>query len=870
MTFDEQACPQIQNKATQPRPTRQFNDVQTTLMNSLSSILHHSHGPLQRYTPSPSSSCQKDPATFATTSDEVTSLSPSPLAGKCELSHEAEALRYRLPAADLIQLARLLCSLEVLLIPRHLRPACRHHKQGRCRFGSKCIYRHHDREDLIYPHFDETDQNHTRTAAAKPAATKNQSTESIQCRDSASQTFIQGFRQNDLPPDTSPREDSQQQQQFQSRSQSIQHSDSSNATTVEQPEPAHSTNPETTTATLQPSEPSLEPLTAGIAEASTLTQPVTAAPACATASDTSSIKPLEEIMASKDARYGSALTNNHGPIVRQRSTSTASPQIQMSVQRLRDKSISHEPYQPEPPSHVIKNQSRVINEQAPISPVLSACTPIPCSNKFAVLNDEVPNDHSSSQPQWQITEYPARFRTTRPPGAPRLPEPQKCVDCFRLWVLPEDQEAWFAAKQLNPPKRCLKCRDFRKAQKRRKDRKREKTEASDAQITMLPGQSSQGWHDRQTPHQDSFSSDDSFNQQWPPLPKLSPSPPSAHSFEATSAPSLKNEKPLRGRFWESDSSTTSRNSNTPSNARPHRHAGHSSSSYWTSLHSTYDTPSQQEDLFAGCNSTPLCVKEHQDLLSLQSSFSGLPAKTNDDLHALFDHIYFPVHTSVSWCPSATRLSVTPDNIVSSLHEIVTNSLTHPPNPEYAPLQSDMHVPSGQPSSGETISDFPAFYLPDVHSTSRWGDDPDMPDLQSSSESDEQVQDCTDTSGKKECKFSDDALALASTLCTAFSVSSVTSFAALLKDLQLMDRGAELTYTSFVDIFFDKGLTGPGLIRYYKSSHVPHSTVKLLVGVKDSKQYPTLQRIYCHLCSSKLFQEFSNLDDSVLDYIRSLC
>ena len=205
-------------------------------------------------------------------------------------------------------------------------------------------------------------------------------------------------------------------------------------------------------------------------------------------------------------------------------------------------------------------------------------------------------------------------------------------------------------------------------------------------------------------------------------------------------------------------------------------------------------------------------RKHQDVPSLQSSFSGFPAKTNDDLTALFDYIYFPVHTSVSRCPSATRLSVTPSNIVSSLHEIVTNSLTHPLNPEYAPLQSDTHVPSGQPSSGETISDFPALYLPDVHSTLRWGDYSDMPDLQSSSESDGQVQDCTDTSGNKEFKFSDDALALASSFCTAFSVSSVTSCAALLKDLQLTDRGAELTYTSFVHIFFDKGATGPGLMR----------------------------------------------------------
>ena len=305
--------------------------------------------------------------------------------------------------------------------------------------------------------------------------------------------------------------------------------------------------------------------------------------------------------------------NNHGPIIRHRSTSTALPQIKMSVQSLRDKSFSHEPYQLEPllPSNVIKNQSHVINEQAPPSPVLSACTPIPCSNNIAVLNDEVSNHHSSSEPQWQVTEYPARLPTTRPPAAPRLPEPQTCVDCFRLWVLPEDQEAWFAAKHLNPPKRCQKWRDFRKAPKGRKDGKLDKTAACETQITMLGGQSSQRWLDQQTPRQDSFSQDDSFSQQWPPLPILSPSPPSAHSCEATSAPSLKNEKPSKGRFGESDRSTTSRNSYTPSNARPHRHAGHLSSSYWTSFQFTYDAPSQQEDLLAGCNSTPLSGCPHR-------------------------------------------------------------------------------------------------------------------------------------------------------------------------------------------------------------------------------------------------------------------
>ena len=199
---------------------------------------HHRHGLLQSYTPSPSYGCQKDLATFAATFYEVTSLSPSPLAGRCELSHEAEGLRYGLPSASLIQVARLLCWLEVLLVPHHLRLPCRHQKQGRCRFGSKCKYCHHDCEDLIYPHFDETDQDHTRTAAAKSAATKNQSTESIQCRDSASQTFIQGFQQNDLPQDTSPREGGQQQQQSPSRSQSFQHSDSSRASIFEQPESA--------------------------------------------------------------------------------------------------------------------------------------------------------------------------------------------------------------------------------------------------------------------------------------------------------------------------------------------------------------------------------------------------------------------------------------------------------------------------------------------------------------------------------------------------------------------------------------------------------------------------------------------------------
>ena len=390
-----------------------------------------------------------------------------------------------------------------------------------------------------------------------------------------------------------------------------------------------------------------------------------------------------------------------------------------------------------------------------------------------------------------------------------------CKVCRKPFVLTVSNVHWFLEKNLQVPKRCDQCQDRQRMHQRASSEK-----------TAKPAQVHEYRHACAKP--------------WPKLhqPKQ-PRPSSNASSSSSSIP--------EGKFW--DCQSTSSESSCQSTTRP------IFTNYWTAPNAdAYDTPSQQEDLFASA--------------SKRSSGSQEDLMVNN-LISLLDNIYFPTDL-VSWSclPRApvTFSHLHPSSIISQCpHDSMDTSLKWADIADLPDLFTDsetsVDMPDLQSSSESSTKEddpihFPAFYLPDFdivrtkETLQPAASSEDLPSLQSSST---EVPDQAD----------DNIYSVQAPLCAKFELQTVHCLYQFSQEPECLNKGPELSTDNLIDICFDASLSGPMLIKNLKSSKVPHSTVHVVTKLKAASVFPDMQQMYSGLQSRHQWPVFVAEAHSIL-------
>ena len=264
-----------------------------------------------------------------------------------------------------------------------------------------------------------------------------------------------------------------------------------------------------------------------------------------------------------------------------------------------------------------------------------------------------------------------------------------------------------------------------------------------------------------------------------------------------------------------------------------------------------DTPSQRENVVA--SATKCSLGSHEDL------------KVNN-LIFLLDHICRPedlVFWSCSLQAPATFLNFQQSDTCSRCpHASLDTSLEWADINELPDLFTYSEPPVDMPdlqSSSEDSSragdllQFPAFELPEfdiMHTEEAQQTDAsseDLPSRQSSSSdvSDQIIheKDTSPLAGNNNNIYS-----VLATLCANFDIQTVHCRYKFSQEAGWLNKGPELSINTVIDICFDLSLSGPMLIKFLKSSSVPHTTVHVVTKLKAASVFSEMQQMYSSLQS----------------------
>ena len=152
-------------------------------------------------------------------------------------------------------------------------------------------------------------------------------------------------------------------------------------------------------------------------------------------------------------------------------------------------------------------------------------------------------------------------------------------------------------------------------------------------------------------------------------------------------------------------------------------------------------------------------------------------------------------------------------------------------------------------------------------------DSQLPSLQFSSSSEEaSVTDATAScvelshsvnTPSAECK-ADNIFAVLASLCTNFDLKAIKNLHQFSQDLEWIAKGPDLTTANLIDTCFNVSLFTPALIKYLRSSQVPHTTLQTLTKVKASAEYQHMQTFYHRVLDQQHWPVFQAEAFSVLE------
>ena len=496
----------------------------------------------------------------------------------------------------------------------------------------------------------------------------------------------------------------------------------------------------------------------------------------------------------------------------------------------------------------------------PYNPAPRDKSDIRTRNFWSILRDEndehvleLPIQDNEEDPihQWTTTTQ----RRRKPQESHREQSPSQlnylCKCCRQPFQVSVSQAHWFLERSLNIPKRCEKCRE------KQRQRKECLKTSHPARVIEYAHNAPKTWA----------------------IPPQSPSPDS----ETTSVTSSAHSQP-KGRFWEESDTDESDSPPTPKDKIPR--------SYWTNTAAYYDSPSMQEELF----SSDCPPQAHECHVQLQQG--NLVTKTGQGSHSaegdllyldilsMYDSVYFP-ELHLNWALTHRPRANWPDPAHTTPHQPVQaptynqmrwSDICDDPLPDL----TDLSIPEASTLSCPETT-FPTLDLPDIHSASRKSarefdsSEPEtsLPSLQSDSSSEdgeetshtESFPDVHPTTPSSEPTLQEDGpeniFSVLATLCARFDLKVISHLYKFSQEAEWLNKGPDLSARTFIDICFDSSLTAPMLIRYLKSSHVPHDTVQLITHLKASPEFPPMQQMYSTVISQNQWTIFTNQAHSIL-------
>ena len=175
--------------------------------------------------------------------------------------------------------------------------------------------------------------------------------------------------------------------------------------------------------------------------------------------------------------------------------------------------------------------------------------------------------------------------------------------------------------------------------------------------------------------------------------------------------------------------------------------------------------------------------------------------------------------------------------------------------------------------------------PILSATSRCNSDSDieLPDLQSSSSDDSDAQSVTHTGTRSDSvesfnlpdlatnsiptwdsqlspedlnAYQKNIYAILATLWTGHDLLAIQGLYRLYEELPWFPRGKDLSSDSLFDILVDSSLHIQSLIKYLKSSKVPHTTVEMCIKIRATDTFPNMQAVYHDLIEKEQRDTFS--------------
>ena len=329
----------------------------------------------------------------------------------------------------------------------------------------------------------------------------------------------------------------------------------------------------------------------------------------------------------------------------------------------------------------------------------------------------------------------------------------------------------------------------------------------------------------------------------------------------------------KGRLWDSGESGSAESTNQCEELT-------TQICYWPAQSShCYDTLAEQEQFLNPPTHPAVSIQEH---FFDPHEFPEVPSPTTTNAKSIskpHSALFFDLHydifslypTHISW-----HVKVRPDT-----HQAMCDIVL-----KHQAIQLCERNPSEPPG-------FPGFDLPDLEApmhdsgffspskvrghSNRWADmlsdSESLPTLQSSSSS--EAASVTDASTSRvershshntpstECK-ADNIFRVLASLCTYFELKAITNLHQFSQDLEWIANGPDLTTSNLRDICFHVSLTTPALIKYLRSSQVPHTTGQTLTKVKASADYHDMRAVYHRLLEQGHWPVFQAEAFSVLE------
>ena len=232
--------------------------------------------------------------------------------------------------------------------------------------------------------------------------------------------------------------------------------------------------------------------------------------------------------------------------------------------------------------------------------------------------------------------------------------------------------------------------------------------------------------------------------------------------------------------------------------------------YWNDNTAVYDTPAEQESLLSSKGSA-----YRQSLSEVLSTIFRTHLLTNETWHinarpaVLLPYIPADSGTKIEGTTAETSPHTT-HPILSATSRCNSDS-----DIELADLQSSSSDDSDAQSArhtGTRSDSLESFNLPDLATNSlpTWDSQCSPEDLNVDQKN---------------------IYAILATLCTGHDLLAIQGLYRLYEELPWFPRGKDLSSDSLFDILFDSSLHTPSLIKYLKSSKVPHTTVEMCINIR---------------------------------------